>query len=50
MDAMRRTGKKRTYEQWDNSGPVLLLSGEADPVGDFGKGIQRVKNGMDRAG
>ena len=50
LDAMRRTGKKSTYEKWDKTVPVLLLSGEKDPVGDFGKGIQRVKNGMDRAG
>lgn len=50
LDAMRRTGKKSTYEKWDKTVPVLLLSGQKDPVGDFGKGIQRVKNGMDRAG
>ena len=50
LDAMRRTGKKSTYEKWDKTVPVLLLSGQNDPVGDFGKGIQRVKNGMDRAG
>lgn len=30
--------------------PVLLLSGAQDPVGDFGKGIRKLKNSMDRAG
>ena len=50
LDAMRRTGKKSTYEKWDKAVPVLVLSGQKDPVGDFGKGIQRVKNGMKRAG
>ena len=50
MDAMRRTGKKSTYEKWDKTIPILLLSGQNDPVGDFGKGIQRVKNNMDKAG
>lgn len=50
LDAMRRTGKKSTYEKWDKTVPVLLLSGQKDPVGDFGKGIQRVKKSMDRAG
>lgn len=47
---MRRTGKKNTYEKWDKTVPVLLLSGQNDPVGDFGKGIERVKKGMDQAG
>lgn len=50
LDAMRRTGKKIAYEKWDKTLPVLILSGQTDPVGDFGKGIQRVKSGMDRAG
>lgn len=50
LDAMRRTGKKDAYEKWDKTLPILLLSGDRDPVGDFGKGIQRVKNSMDRAG
>lgn len=50
LDAMRRTGKKSTYEKWNKSVPVLLLSGQNDPVGDSGKGVQRVKNSMDKAG
>lgn len=50
MDSMRRTGKKNTYEKWVRSLPILLLSGQNDPVGDFGKGVQRVKNSMDQVG
>lgn len=50
LDAMKRTGKKSTYEKWDKTIPILLLSGQNDPVGDFGKGIQRVKKAMDRVG
>lgn len=50
MDAMRRTGKKKTYEKWDKTIPILLLSGQEDPVGDCGKGVQRVKSAMDQAG
>ena len=50
MDAMRRTGKKSTYVKWNKTVPILLLSGQKDPVGDFGKGIQQVKNSMDHAG
>ena len=30
--------------------PFLLLSGEQDPVGDFGKGVRKVYAGMRRAG
>ena len=50
MDAMRRTGKKSTYKNWNKTVPVLLLSGQHDPVGDFGKGVQQVKKSMDKAG
>ena len=50
LDAMRRTGKKSTYEKWDKTIPILVLSGQNDPVGDFGKGVRRVKKGMDQAG
>lgn len=50
LDAMRRTGNKGVYEKWNKEIPVLLLSGAQDPVGDFGKGIRKLKNSMDRAG
>ena len=30
--------------------PILLLSGQDDPVGDFGKGVTAVKQAMDKAG
>ena len=50
LDAMRRTGKRSTYEKWNKTLPILMLSGQKDPVGDFGKGIQRVKKSMDQAG
>ena len=30
--------------------PVLLLSGDKDPVGDFGKGVNRVYGAMQKAG
>lgn len=49
MDSMRRTGKRNTYEKWNKGLPILLLSGQNDPVGDFGKGVQRVKSAMDHA-
>jgi len=48
--SMKRTGGKNAYENWKKELPVLLLSGEDDPVGDGGKGVMKVKSAMDRAG
>lgn len=50
LDSMKRTGKLSSYRKWDKQMPVLLLSGQDDPVGDFGKGVQRVRQSMSRAG
>ena len=30
--------------------PILLISGDKDPVGDFGKGVRRVEAAMKKAG
>lgn len=50
LDAMKRTGNVRTYKHWHKETPVLLLSGAKDPVGDFGKGVQRVMRSMAKGG
>lgn len=50
LGCMKRTGKEATYENWNKKMPVLLLYGENDPVGDFGKGVQRVYDQMRKAG
>ena len=50
LDAMKRTGRQTSYRTWNKDIPILLLSGEDDPVGDYGKGVRRVKKAMDRAG
>ena len=50
LDAMKRTGEKSTYSSWKEDLPVLLLSGENDPVGDFGKGVSRTENKMRQSG
>ena len=47
---MKYTGSKQAYENWPKDMPVLLLSGDKDPVGDFGKGVRRVEAGMKKAG
>lgn len=50
LDSMKRTGKPASYRRWDKEMPVLLLSGQDDPVGDSGKGVQRVRRSMSKAG
>ncbi len=50
LDSMKRTGNLKSYINWKKDIPVLLLSGEQDPVGDFGKGIQKVAMQMNKVG
>lgn len=50
LDAMERTGDSTAYNKWNKMIPVLLLSGQKDPVGDFGKGVQRIYDQMKKAG
>lgn len=48
--AMKRTGGGSAYEKWPKDMPLLLISGADDPVGDAGKGVQRVEVAMRKAG
>lgn len=50
LGAMKRTGSGSAYDGWNKQMPVLLLSGQDDPVGDAGKGVEQVKRAMDKAG
>lgn len=50
LGAMKRTGSKDAYHGWNKETPILLLSGQDDPVGDSGKGVLSVKQRMDKAG
>ena len=50
LGAMKRTGSKAACEAWNKELPVLLISGQDDPVGDCGKGVQAVKKLLDAAG
>lgn len=38
------------YQTLSSALPCLILSGEMDPVGDFGKGVKKVYEGMKKAG
>lgn len=50
LSAMKRTGAKDAYRNWRKDMPVLLISGQDDPVGDSGKGVQCVEAAMRKAG
>lgn len=50
LESMKRTGKAEIYANVNRDLPVLLLSGEDDPVGDGGKGVRRVEQAMRNAG
>ncbi len=50
LGCMKRTGSAFEYDGWDTSLPVLLLSGQDDPVGNGGKGVQALYRRMKKAG
>lgn len=50
LGAMKRTGSGAACSAWNKDMPVLLLSGQDDPVGDGGKGVLAVKKQLEAAG
>ncbi|MBR5225108.1 MAG: lysophospholipase [Clostridia bacterium] len=50
LGAMKRTGSQSACSTWNREMPVLLISGQDDPVGDNGKGVKAVKKQLDAAG
>ena len=50
LGSMKRTGKAREYDGWNKGLPVLLLSGQEDPVGNGGKGVVQLYRRMKRSG
>lgn len=50
LGSMKRTGSTFEYDGWDTSLPILLISGQEDPVGDGGKGVQTIYNRMMKTG
>ena len=50
LGSMQRTGSKNAYDHWNKNLPVLLMSGQDDPVGDCGKGVLTVCDRMHKAG
>lgn len=50
LGSMKRTGSRDAYRGWNKDTPILLLSGQDDPVGDSGRGVPAVKQRMEKAG
>ena len=50
LGSMKRTGSAFEYDGWDTGLPILLLSGQDDPVGDGGKGVEAIYRCMTKAG
>lgn len=46
MKALWYVSQDKWYESFRKELPVLLISGDADPVGDYGKGVEKVYNKM----
>lgn len=50
LGSMKRSGIAFEYDGWDTGLPVLLISGQEDPVGNGGKGIAHLYKQMKKAG
>jgi alpha-beta hydrolase superfamily lysophospholipase len=50
LGAMKHTGSKDACMTWKKDMPVLLISGQDDPVGAGGKGVHAVKKQLDAVG
>ena len=50
LGSMKRTGRACEYDGWDTGLPILLISGQEDPVGDGGKGVRAIYSRMKKSG
>lgn len=50
LESMLKTGMESAYSSWRKDMPILLISGECDPVGNNGKGVRSLKKLLDQAG
>ena len=50
LGSMKRTGSAYEYDGWDTGLPILLISGQDDPVGDAGKGVHAINSRMKKSG
>lgn len=50
LESMKRSGSAFEYDGWDTGLPVLLISGQDDPVGNGGKGVRTIYDRMVKSG
>ena len=50
LDSMQRTGARDFCTGWPEKLPILLLSGDEDPVGNKSKGVESVRRQLQRSG
>lgn len=47
---MKYSNDKKWYNSLPTNIPILVVSGEDDPVGDYGKGVRTVQEGLEKTG
>ena len=50
LGSMKRRSSKNEYDHWNKNLPILLISGEDDPVGEGGKGVTAIYQRMRKSG
>ena len=50
LHAIKRVNSKHTYERYNKWIPILLMSGEKDPIGEMGIGLEKIKEKMMKCG
>ena len=50
LGSMKRTADRKIYDSYDKDMPLMVISGEDDPVGDFSKGVRKVFGRMKSGG
>jgi alpha-beta hydrolase superfamily lysophospholipase len=49
-NGLKIIGRQRCYDSTPNPLPLLFYSGKDDPVGNFGKGVERVASSYRKSG
>ena len=50
LNSMKRHSEPEEYAGWNHALPILLISGDKDPVGDGGKGVKAICQRMRKSG
>ena len=50
LSGLREIGGPANLRRMNRNAPILFLSGDADPVGDMGKGVRKVERAFRKAG